>query len=173
MDRLASLLWSPERSHDHVSLLDDCSSTRGNGSLCVATSSVDGRLQPIDGHCSNRGLDSSKAHYGGQSVPHASRSRSPKRNKPRRQIRCASWPSSDLSLLLQPDDSIEVAVCEMSTNPGKIFDHCLCAIEGFRGRMGGCLAVFKIGITSDVLPRFAFYREDRFKKMCILHECFS
>ena len=52
---------------------------------------------------------------------------------------------------------------------GTILQRCFCQIDQFRNRMGRSVCVFKVGLTSNPLVRFSFYKEANYMHMTLLH----
>lgn len=52
---------------------------------------------------------------------------------------------------------------------GTILQRCFCQIDQFRNRMGRSVCVFKVGLTSNPLVRFSFYKEANYTHMTLLH----
>ena len=54
-------------------------------------------------------------------------------------------------------------------NAGTILQRCLTQVGRFRDRMGRKVCVFKLGLTSNPVLRFNFYREGNYTHMTLLH----
>lgn len=52
---------------------------------------------------------------------------------------------------------------------GTILQRCLSEVSSFRDRMGRKLCVFKLGLTSNPILRFDFYKEANYTHMTLLH----
>lgn len=52
---------------------------------------------------------------------------------------------------------------------GTILQRCLSHVSQFRNRMGRSVCVFKLGMTSNPLIRFEFYKEANYTHMTLLH----
>ena len=52
---------------------------------------------------------------------------------------------------------------------GTVLQHCKRQVELFRTSLGGAVAVFKIGYTSNPVRRFVSYRKHNFATMRLLH----
>ena len=52
---------------------------------------------------------------------------------------------------------------------GTIIQRCLSEVSNFRDRMGRKLCVFKLGLTSNPILRFDFYKEANYTHMTLLH----
>lgn len=52
---------------------------------------------------------------------------------------------------------------------GSILQRCLSQVSQFRDRMGRKLCVYKLGLTSNPIVRFDFYKQDNYTHMTLLH----
>lgn len=52
---------------------------------------------------------------------------------------------------------------------GTILQRCLGEIMRFRNRMNRNLCVFKVGMTTDPIVRFGFYKDANYERMALLH----
>lgn len=52
---------------------------------------------------------------------------------------------------------------------GTVLQRCLAAVDQFRNRMTRSLCVYKVGMTSNPIVRFDFYKEANYSHMSLLH----
>ena len=52
---------------------------------------------------------------------------------------------------------------------GTVLRRCFSEIDSFRDRMGRKLCVFKVGLTSNPIVRFSFYKDANYTHMSLLH----
>lgn len=52
---------------------------------------------------------------------------------------------------------------------GTVLQRCLSQVNSFRDRLGRKLCVFKLGLTSNPVVRFSFYKEANYTHMSLLH----
>lgn len=69
----------------------------------------------------------------------------------------------------------EIAITYLATpkreraTAGTILQRCLYEVEKFRTKMTKCLCVFKLGLTTNSIIRFKFYKDDNYSHMVLLH----
>lgn len=167
LERLASLLWSPDQKSvlDDIGDLEQLDVRLPTSTNCTTSEHSIGQLSNC--HVDNDDCCPVESHT--PRPKHRARSRSPAVRTHRSQLPlvCPSYPNYDLRFIT--DAGCQVDVLINSKNCGKVFSHCADAVERFRQSLGGNLAVFKIGITANVAQRFDFYKEDGFQRMVVIH----
>lgn len=58
---------------------------------------------------------------------------------------------------------------KQNASAGTILQRCLSQVSKFRDRIGRSLCVYKVGLTSNPLIRFQFYRDANYTHMWLLH----
>lgn len=57
----------------------------------------------------------------------------------------------------------------LKATAGTILQRCLGQVERFRNKMSKTLCVYKLGLTTDPVIRFEYYKEDNYTHMRLLH----
>lgn len=55
------------------------------------------------------------------------------------------------------------------SSAGTVLRRCLGQVDTFRNKIGRSLCVFKVGLTSDPILRFSFYKDASYTHMNLLH----